>query len=205
MNLDTSIDDGMEQSLPSSATSSRHSSRPEMPIESTCKRRQNLNHTAKVYSEGVTTTKRTIEGYRRNGHEDDNPLIIDQLRQLAAYEEYVQRAPRCLKYGEVHQTSECQIKRVDTMYCINCNVYGHMANYSKRPLYQKPKKGSAKTNYTNVINSLVRSNVTFTQATQNKKAPSTSTIPQQKTKRVEQVPLINQTQTHRPTKSKSLK
>ncbi|GFX21467.1 hypothetical protein TNCV_1398811 [Trichonephila clavipes] len=61
-------------------------------MESNCKRLQNLNHTAKVYSEGVTTTKRTIEGYRRNGHEDDNPLIIDQLRQLAAYKEYVQRA-----------------------------------------------------------------------------------------------------------------
>ncbi|GFS91291.1 hypothetical protein TNCV_1307001 [Trichonephila clavipes] len=92
LNLDTNIDDGMEQSLPSSATTSRHSSRPGTPMESTCKRLQDLNHIAKVYSEGVTTTKRTIEGYRRNGHEDDNPLIIDPLRQLAAYEEYVQRA-----------------------------------------------------------------------------------------------------------------
>ncbi|GFX36964.1 hypothetical protein TNCV_1174661 [Trichonephila clavipes] len=92
LNLDSNIDDGMEQSLPSSATSSRHSLRSGTPMESTCKRRQDLNYTAKVYFEGVTTTKRTTEGYRRNGHEDDNPLIIDQLRQLAAYEEYVQRA-----------------------------------------------------------------------------------------------------------------
>ncbi|GFW54565.1 hypothetical protein TNCV_5109391 [Trichonephila clavipes] len=78
--------------MPSSATTSRHSSRPGTPMESSCKRLQDLNHTAKDYSEGVTTTKRTIEDFRRNGHEDDNPLIIDQLRQLAAYEEYVQRA-----------------------------------------------------------------------------------------------------------------
>ncbi|GFW65433.1 neur_chan_memb domain-containing protein [Trichonephila clavipes] len=103
--LDTNIDDGMEQSLPSSATSSRHSSRPGTPMESTCKRRHDLNHTAKVYSDGVTTTKRTIEGYRRNGHEDDNPLIIDQL-QLAAYEEYVQRAinSNCVIFGDFNVT-----------------------------------------------------------------------------------------------------
>ncbi|GFW54564.1 hypothetical protein TNCV_5109381 [Trichonephila clavipes] len=71
-----------------------------------------------------------------------------------------------------------------------------MENYSKCPLYPKPKKGTTtKTNYTNVINSLVRPNVTFAQATQNKQAPSTPTIPQQMAPRVGQVPVINQTQT----------
>ncbi|GFX21466.1 hypothetical protein TNCV_1398801 [Trichonephila clavipes] len=83
-----------------------------------------------------------------------------------------------------------------TMYCINCNVNGHMANYSKCPLYSKPKKGTiTKTNYTNVINSLVRPNVTFAHATQNKQSSSTSTIPRQMALRVGKVPVINQTQT----------
>ncbi|GFU45073.1 PRE_C2HC domain-containing protein [Trichonephila clavipes] len=50
--------------------------------------------------------------------------------------------PKCLKCGEPHQTSECEIDKVETMYCVNCEAYGHMANYSKCPLYPKPRKGA---------------------------------------------------------------
>ncbi|GFY07924.1 nucleic-acid-binding protein from transposon X-element [Trichonephila clavipes] len=45
--------------------------------------------------------------------------------------------PRCLKCGNEHQTRECQIVKVDTLFCINCETYGHLANYSKCPLYPK--------------------------------------------------------------------
>ncbi|GFW97557.1 hypothetical protein TNCV_880541 [Trichonephila clavipes] len=71
-----------------------------------------------------------------------------------------------------------------------------MANYSKCPLYPKPKKGTIiKTNYTNIVNIIVRPNLTFAQAIQNKQAPSTSTAPQQMAPRVGQVPAIKPTQT----------
>ncbi|GFX59866.1 nucleic-acid-binding protein from transposon X-element [Trichonephila clavipes] len=45
--------------------------------------------------------------------------------------------PRCLKCGEAHQTRDCEIERVEKPYCINCETYGHMANYSGCP---KPRK-----------------------------------------------------------------
>ncbi|GFY36810.1 PRE_C2HC domain-containing protein [Trichonephila clavipes] len=48
--------------------------------------------------------------------------------------------PRCSKCGEAHQTRECAIKRVEEMFCINCNMVGHMADYAKCSLYPKPKK-----------------------------------------------------------------
>ncbi|GFW29507.1 probable RNA-directed DNA polymerase from transposon X-element [Trichonephila clavipes] len=42
--------------------------------------------------------------------------------------------PRCLKCGEEHLTKDCPIKqRLETKYCINCQVYGHMANCFVRP------------------------------------------------------------------------
>ncbi|GFX25664.1 nucleic-acid-binding protein from transposon X-element [Trichonephila clavipes] len=73
--------------------------------------------------------------------------------------------PKCLKCGEPHQTTDCKIDKVETMYCVNCEAYGHMANYSKCPLYPKPRKGaSIKPNYTSMVNSLVRPNVSFAQA-----------------------------------------
>ncbi|GFT87455.1 PRE_C2HC domain-containing protein [Trichonephila clavipes] len=73
--------------------------------------------------------------------------------------------PKCLKCGEPHQTTDCKIDKVETMYCVNCEAYGHMANYSKCPLYPKPRKGaSIKPNYTSIVNSLVRPNVSFAQA-----------------------------------------
>ncbi|GFW51194.1 hypothetical protein TNCV_3594761 [Trichonephila clavipes] len=49
--------------------------------------------------------------------------------------------PRCLKCGEAHQTKDCPIQRVDSSFCINYQVYSHMANYSKYPLFPKTRKG----------------------------------------------------------------
>ncbi|GFX08494.1 probable RNA-directed DNA polymerase from transposon X-element [Trichonephila clavipes] len=78
--------------------------------------------------------------------------------------------PRCLKCGENHLTRDCPIKqKLETPYCgINCNIYGHMANYRGCPSFPKPPKGAAKNNrnsYTNIYNSLVRPNISYAQAT----------------------------------------
>ncbi|GFU39659.1 PRE_C2HC domain-containing protein [Trichonephila clavipes] len=76
--------------------------------------------------------------------------------------------PRCLKCGLSHQTKDCEIKKVEQMYCINCQTVGQMANYAKCSLYPKPKKGAPTKNnnsYTNVINSIVRPNLSYAKAT----------------------------------------
>ncbi|GFS85354.1 nucleic-acid-binding protein from transposon X-element [Trichonephila clavipes] len=78
--------------------------------------------------------------------------------------------PRCLKCGESQKTRECQIQRVEPAFCFNCQVFGHMANYAKCPLYPKQKKitpTNTKNDYTSVVNSLVRPNVSYAQATNN--------------------------------------
>ncbi|GFT09866.1 PRE_C2HC domain-containing protein [Trichonephila clavipes] len=104
--------------------------------------------------------------------------------------------PKCLKCGEAHQTADCQIKKVDTMYCVNCGAYGHMANYSKCLLYPKPRKGAVvKPNYSHVINSLVRPNTSFVQAAQQTQATVKPSAPLKMTPHVVQVPITNQTQT----------
>ncbi|GFS64448.1 nucleic-acid-binding protein from transposon X-element [Trichonephila clavipes] len=76
--------------------------------------------------------------------------------------------PRCLKCGEDHITRDCPIKqRLETAYCINCHIYGHMANYKGCPSFPKPPKGAALNNrnsYTNIYNSIVRPNVSYAQA-----------------------------------------
>ncbi|GFU02345.1 hypothetical protein TNCV_1238421 [Trichonephila clavipes] len=75
------------------------------------------------------------------------------------------------------------------MSCVNCETYGHMANYSKCPLYPKPRKGAAiKPNYTTIINSLVRPNVSFAQAAQQERNKITTPTPQQMAPRNGQVP-----------------
>ncbi|GFT14536.1 hypothetical protein TNCV_4433501, partial [Trichonephila clavipes] len=90
--------------------------------------------------------------------------------------------PRCLNCGLNHQTKECEIQRVDQMYCINCQAYGHMANYAKCPQFPKPKKGAnnsnSKNTYSNVVNSIVRPNVSYANATKNKTTINSHT-PQQ--------------------------
>ncbi|GFU46593.1 nucleic-acid-binding protein from transposon X-element [Trichonephila clavipes] len=77
--------------------------------------------------------------------------------------------PRCLKCGEEHLTKDCPIKqRLETKFCINCQVYGHMANWHGCPCFPKPPKGAAKTNrntYTNLYNSFVRPNFSYAQVT----------------------------------------
>ncbi|GFS88756.1 nucleic-acid-binding protein from transposon X-element [Trichonephila clavipes] len=75
--------------------------------------------------------------------------------------------PRCRKCGLGHQTKDCEINKVEQMYCINCETVGHMANYAKCPLYPKPKKGAPtkNNNYTSIINSIVRPNSTYANAT----------------------------------------
>ncbi|GFW56141.1 nucleic-acid-binding protein from transposon X-element [Trichonephila clavipes] len=80
--------------------------------------------------------------------------------------------PRCLKCGEEHLTKDCPIKqRLETKFCINCQVYGHMANWYGCPCFPKPPKGTAKINrnsYTNLYNSLIRPNLSYAQATSGK-------------------------------------
>ncbi|GFW96303.1 probable RNA-directed DNA polymerase from transposon X-element [Trichonephila clavipes] len=82
--------------------------------------------------------------------------------------------PRCLKRGEEHLTKDCPIKqRLETKFCINCQVYGHMANWYGCPCFPKPPKGTAKVNrnsYTNLYNSLIRPNFSYAQATSGKPA-----------------------------------
>ncbi|GFW56181.1 nucleic-acid-binding protein from transposon X-element [Trichonephila clavipes] len=54
--------------------------------------------------------------------------------------------PRCLKCGENHITRDCPLKqKLETAYCINCNIYGHMANYRGCPSFPKPPKEPPKT------------------------------------------------------------
>ncbi|GFW07220.1 nucleic-acid-binding protein from transposon X-element [Trichonephila clavipes] len=82
--------------------------------------------------------------------------------------------PRCLKCGEEHITKDCPIKqRLETKFCINCQVYGHMANWYGCPCFPKPAKGTAKVNrisYTNLYNSFVRPNFSYAQVTSEKPA-----------------------------------
>ncbi|GFU96550.1 hypothetical protein TNCV_1133541 [Trichonephila clavipes] len=106
--------------------------------------------------------------------------------------------PRCLKCGEAHQTKECPIQRTETAYCINCQAYGHMANYSKCPLFPKPRKGTTtRNNYSTVVDSIVRPNTTYAQVTNNKK-PDQHKITQQMAPRAKESPAISpQNQTNR--------
>ncbi|GFX75380.1 hypothetical protein TNCV_1723941 [Trichonephila clavipes] len=87
------------------------------------------------------------------------------------------------------------------MYCVNCEAYGHMANYSKCPLYPKQRKGATiKPNYTSIVNSLVRPNVSFAQATaQQEQNKITAPTPQQMAPRNGQVPSKIPTQTQAAT------
>ncbi|GFY33575.1 hypothetical protein TNCV_3343111 [Trichonephila clavipes] len=97
---------------------------------------------------------------------------------------------------EPHQTSECEIDRVETMYCVNCEAYGHMANTQNVHYTPKPRKGATiKPNYTTIVNSLVRPNVSFAQAAaQQEKNKNTAPTPQQMAPRIGQVPTtINST------------
>ncbi|GFX28776.1 nucleic-acid-binding protein from transposon X-element [Trichonephila clavipes] len=77
--------------------------------------------------------------------------------------------PRCLKCSEEHLTKDCPIKqRLETKFCINCQVYGHMANWYGCPCFPQPPKSADKINrnsYTNLYNSFVRPNFSYAQIT----------------------------------------
>ncbi|GFX14574.1 hypothetical protein TNCV_1986871 [Trichonephila clavipes] len=82
------------------------------------------------------------------------------------------------------------------MYCINCKAYDHMANYSKCPLFPKPRKGTFnKPNYSSIVESIVRPNLTFAQASKQVQAIIQPTAPQQMAPRTAQIPATNQAQT----------
>ncbi|GFV83510.1 PRE_C2HC domain-containing protein [Trichonephila clavipes] len=106
----------------------------------------------------------TVEGF-----ESRETTQCNQFNHTA---EHCHLTPKCLKCGNEHQTRDCQIKRVDTPFCINCQAYGHMANYTKCPLFPKPRKdANIKTNYTNIVNSLVRPNTSYAQITHQTQIP----------------------------------
>ncbi|GFW04042.1 hypothetical protein TNCV_2051581 [Trichonephila clavipes] len=98
--------------------------------------------------------------------------------------------PRCLKCGEPHQTKECQIKKVETLFYINCESFGHMANYNKFPFYPKTRKGTTiNLNYSNIVNSLIRPTISYAQITQ---PTLNSTTPQQMAPQIGTIPAITQ-------------
>ncbi|GFV84951.1 nucleic-acid-binding protein from transposon X-element [Trichonephila clavipes] len=133
----------------------------------------------------------TIEGYESKG--------ITQCYKCQTFNHTASNChikPRCLKCGEAHPTSECQIQRVENMYCINCKSYGHMANYTKCPLFPKPRKGKfEKPNYSTIVESIVRPNLTFAQAARQARAAIQAPVPQQMAPRAGPVPAITQAQT----------
>ncbi|GFX21846.1 nucleic-acid-binding protein from transposon X-element [Trichonephila clavipes] len=132
-----------------------------------------------------------IEGYESKG--------VTQCYQCQKFNHTASNChikPRCLKCGEAHQTSECQIQKVENMYCINCKTYGHMANYSKCPLFPKPRKGTFnKPNYSSIVESIVRPNLTFAQAAKQARTTFQATAPQQMAPRAGLIPATSQTQT----------
>ncbi|GFY56093.1 hypothetical protein TNIN_238071 [Trichonephila inaurata madagascariensis] len=68
-----------------------------------------------------------------------------------------------------------------------------MASYSKCSLFPMPRKGTSnKSNYSTIVNSLVRTNISYAQVTQ---TPSNSTAPQQMAPHISQIPAINHPQT----------
>ncbi|GFY18492.1 PRE_C2HC domain-containing protein [Trichonephila clavipes] len=111
------------------------------------------------YSNTLSYLSITVDGFNRKGA---TQCFKCNLFNHTA--ENCHLAPRCLKCGNEHQTRECQIVKVDTLFCINCEIYGHLANCSKCPLYPKPRKDTiTQTNYTITVNSIVRPNITFAQ------------------------------------------
>ncbi|GFY32774.1 hypothetical protein TNCV_4638801 [Trichonephila clavipes] len=72
----------------------------------------------------------TVDGY--DGKGITQCYSCNRFRHTA---ENCHITPRFLKYGEVHQTRECQIQRVKNRYCINCETYGHRANYTGCPKF----------------------------------------------------------------------
>ncbi|GFU82431.1 nucleic-acid-binding protein from transposon X-element [Trichonephila clavipes] len=132
----------------------------------------------------------TVEGYESKG--------ITQCYKCQKFNHTASNChikPRCLKCGEAHQTAQCLIQKVENLYCINCKTYGHMANYSKCPLFPKPRKGKfEKPNYSSIVESIVRPNLTFAQAAKQSRITTQATVPQQMAPRNVQFPATTLTQ-----------
>ncbi|GFT98510.1 PRE_C2HC domain-containing protein, partial [Trichonephila clavipes] len=103
----------------------------------------------------------TVEGF-----ESREVIQCFQCNQFNHTAEHCHLTPKCLKCGEKHQTRDCQIKRLDTPFCVNCQVHGHMANYSKCPLFPKPRKGTNIKSNPLISNNFIRPNISYAQVTQ---------------------------------------
>ncbi|GFV33336.1 hypothetical protein TNCV_1498561 [Trichonephila clavipes] len=76
-----------------------------------------------------------------------------------------------------------------------------MANYSKYPLYPKPRKGKpVKNNYTTVVESIVRPNLTYAQATSKQTPNNNKNTPQMAPRSIEVPAVSQQTQANRNVK-----
>ncbi|GFU96470.1 nucleic-acid-binding protein from transposon X-element [Trichonephila clavipes] len=124
------------------------------------------------------TLPRTIENLKI--FDLKKPLLISTLLSTDTTAEKSRSASPATIF--IHLTKDCPIKqRLETKFCINCQVYGHMANWYGCPCFPKPPKGTAKVNrnsYTNLYNSLIRPNFSYAQATSGKPA-ITNKNPQQ--------------------------
>ncbi|GFV30159.1 nucleic-acid-binding protein from transposon X-element [Trichonephila clavipes] len=103
----------------------------------------------------------TVEGFESRG-----VIQCFQCNQFNHTAEHCHLTPKCLKCGENHQTRDCQIKRLDTPFCVNCKVPGHMANYSKCPLFPKPRKGTNIKSNPLLSSNFIRPNISYAQVTQ---------------------------------------
>ncbi|GFS93473.1 nucleic-acid-binding protein from transposon X-element [Trichonephila clavipes] len=103
----------------------------------------------------------TVEGFESRG-----VIQCFQCNQFNHTAEHCHLTPKCLKCGENHQTRDCQIKRLDTPFCVNCKVPGHMANYSKCPLFPKPRKGTNIKSNSLISSNFIRPNISYAQVTQ---------------------------------------
>ncbi|GFU75090.1 PRE_C2HC domain-containing protein [Trichonephila clavipes] len=103
----------------------------------------------------------TAEGFESRG-----VIQCFQCNQFNHTAEHCNLTPKCLKCGDKHQTRDCQIKKLDTPFCVNCQVHGHMANYSKCPLFPKPRKGANINSNPILTNNFIRPNISYAQVTQ---------------------------------------
>ncbi|GFU31651.1 nucleic-acid-binding protein from transposon X-element [Trichonephila clavipes] len=103
----------------------------------------------------------TVEGFESRG-----VIQCFQCNQFNHTAEHCNLTPKCLKCGDKHQTRDCQIKKLDTPFCVNCQVHGHMANYSKCPLFPKPRKGANINSNSILTNNFIRPNISYAQVTQ---------------------------------------
>ncbi|GFT25389.1 nucleic-acid-binding protein from transposon X-element [Trichonephila clavipes] len=112
----------------------------------------------------------TVEGFESRG-----VIQCFQCNQFNHTAEHCHLTPKCLKCGENHQTRDCKIKMLDTRYCVNCKVHGHMANYSKCPLFPKPRKGANINSKSILTNNFIRPNISYAQVTQKLISPTRHT------------------------------